>query len=295
MNEFSAALDSGRFVVTGELNPPKGTDLAGLEASAQLLKDWLDAVNLTDSYTARMTMSPLAPALRVRDIGVTPILQVTGRDRNRIAIQADLLSAYALGLDNVVCMSGDDPAAGDHPDAKAVFDLGAIALLEAVSALNGGRDLSGNALSGSTDFCAGAVANPGADDLPKEIERLGEKVAAGARFIQTQPVYDLADFEPFIQASANLNVHILAGIIPLKSVAMARHLNDNVPGIKVPDAIIRQLDAADDLVATSLEIAAETINALRNVCVGVHIMAIGWNQHIPTILQMAGVPAPDRG
>ena len=288
MRSFAQKLAS-KFVITCELNPPKGTDLTGLLASGSALKAWVDAVNLTDSHTARMAMSPLAPAMRLQELGLDTILQITGRDRNRIALQADLLSAHELGLHNIVCMSGDDPAAGDHPDATAVFDLEAIGLLKAVQALNRGRDVGGNELAGQTAFCAGAVANPGAADLTKEIQRLGDKVDAGAQFIQTQPVFDSADFEPFVEAAKGLDTHILAGIMPLKSIKMALHLNDEVPGINIPDTLINALQEADDLATTSLEIAAHTIKSLRNVCAGVHIMALGWERNIPKILKMAGI------
>ena len=289
MSAFAQKLASGTFVVTGELNPPKGTDLVALMESGAALKGWVDAVNLTDSHTARMTMSPVAPAVRLQALGLETILQITGRDRNRIAVQADLLSAHELGLHNVVCMSGDDPAAGDHPDAKAVFDLEAIGLLQAVQALNQGCDLGASELAGSTTFCAGAVANPCAKDLNKEIQRVSDKVAAGAQFFQTQPIFDIAHFEPFIEATHHLDTRILAGIMPLKSVKMAMNLNANVPGIDIPDKVINTLEQADDLVTTSLEIAAQMISHLMGTCAGVHIMAIGWDRHIPKILDQAGV------
>ena len=234
-------------------------------------------------------MSPVAPAVRLQALGLETILQITGRDRNRIAVQADLLSAHELGLHNVVCMSGDDPAAGDHPDAKAVFDLEAIGLLKAVQALNQGCDLSASELAGSTAFCAGAVANPGAQDLGKEIQRVSDKIAAGAQFFQTQPVFDIAHFEPFIEAADRFNTCILAGIMPLKSVKMAMNLNANVPGIDIPDNVINALEQADDLMAASLEIAAQMISRLTGICAGVHIMAIGWDRHIPKILDQAGI------
>ncbi len=289
MSRFARKLASQAFVVTSELNPPKGTDLTALKDSGTMLKSWVDAVNLTDSHTAKMTMSPLAPAVRLQELGLETILQVTGRDQNRIAVQAGLLSAHELGLQNVVCMSGDDPASGDHPDAKAVFDLEAIGLLKAIHALNQGRDLGGSELDGRTAFCAGAVANPGATDLDKELQRLSDKVDAGAQFIQTQPVFDIADFEPFVEASGGLDTYILAGIMPLKSVKMAMNLNANVPGINIPDGVITALQNADDLVQKSLEIAAHTVRSLTGMCAGVHIMALGWEGNIPKILDMAGI------
>ena len=289
MSSFEQVLESGRFVLTCELNPPKGTDLVALFEKADRLRNIVDAFNLTDSHTARMAMTPLAVAHLLVDRGLEPILQITTRDRNRIALQGDLLGADALGVHNVVFMGGDSPATGDHPDAKPVFDVYASLMLKAATSLQAGTDMAGNSLSGKPHFCIGAVVNPGAPDLDEEIMRMGEKIDAGASFFQTQAVYQPAAFERFARAAAQFPIPILAGIIPLKSVQQAEYMNAHVPGITVPDAIIREIGDADDRVVASLAIAARTIRALDGMCQGLHIMAIGWEAYIPTLLEQAGI------
>lgn len=288
MGRFRERLDAGDFLVTSEFTPPKGTDLSEVAAKADLLRDFVDAVNLTDSHRARMTMAPVGAAKTLLDRGVDPIVQVTGRDRNRIAIQAELLAAASLGVENLLCMSGDNPAAGDHPEAKPVFDLEAIGILRTIDALNAGRDLGGNELSGTPEFCAGAVANPGADDLDTELGRLEQKLAAGARFFQTQPVFDIDRYESFSTRAESLGAAVLPGVLLLKSAKMGRMLNENVPGIHIPDSALKRLEASSDKRATSVEIAAETVAALRPIARGVHFMAIGWERHIPSVLEAAG-------
>lgn len=289
MSKLENVLDSGEFVLTCELNPPKGTDLVALFEKADQLKNVVDAFNLTDSHAARMAMTPLAVAHLLVDRGLEPILQITTRDRNRIALQGDLLGADALGVHNVVFMGGDPPSTGDHPDAKPVFDVYSSRMLQAASALQAGTDMAGNPISGKPHFCIGAVVNPGAPDLGEEIMRMGEKIEAGASFFQTQAVYEPASFERFAQAAAQFSVPILAGIIPLKSSKQARYMNARVPGINVPEAIIQEIGNAGDGTAASLAIAARTIRALDGMCQGLHIMAIGWEAYIPELLRQAGV------
>ncbi|HWO73708.1 MAG TPA: methylenetetrahydrofolate reductase [Dehalococcoidia bacterium] len=290
MPTFAESLKSGRFLVTAELNPPKGTDLGELLRKAESLRDWVDAFNLTDSASAIMTMSPLGAAKALIDHGFEPIVQVTGRDRNRIAIQGDLLAGAALGVHTIVCMGGDPPGAGDHPDAKPVFDFDTLSLLRAAKALNNGADFMGKALKGSPQYCIGAVANPGAPDLDKEIARMGEKVDEGAEFFQTQAVYDPEAFAKFMERAKAFGKPVLAGFIVLKSGDMARRLNATLPGVSVPEPIIAELDAAADKAAKSVEIAGRVIAAVKPLCQGVHIMAIGWESRIPAILQAAGIP-----
>ncbi len=289
MRRFRERLDAGNFLITCEFTPPKGTDLRGVSEKASLLRDHVDAVNLTDSHRALMTMAPVGAARALLDQGVAPIVQVTGRDRNRIAIQAELLAAASLGVENLLCMSGDNPAAGDHPDAKPVFDLEAIGLLRAIEALNQGRDLGGKELSGTPSFCAGAVANPGADDLEGELNRLEQKLAAGARFFQTQPVFDIDRYEAFAARAETLGAAVIPGVLLLKSAKMGRMLNENVPGISIPEATLKRLETTSDRRATSVEIAAEVVAALRPVARGVHFMAIGWEKEIPRVLETAGL------
>jgi 5,10-methylenetetrahydrofolate reductase len=292
LSSFADVLKSGRFAVTTEMVPPKGTDLAPLFEKAEMLKGSVDGFNLTDSASSRMTMAPLAVAHLLLDRGMEPILQFTCRDRNRIALQSDLLSAYALGISNVLCMSGDDPTAGDHPDTKAVFDLDAITLLRAISSLNAGEDMTGHQLRGTPSFFVGAVANPGATDLDKELRRMEEKVEAGAGFFQTQAVYDPGAFEKFMDAAQRFGAPVLAGHILLRSADMARRLNATLPGFFVPEEIIRELDGAEDRAAKSVEIASRVIQQIKPLCQGVHIMAVGWESRISEVLRAAGFSSP---
>ncbi len=289
LQTFSESLKSGKFVVTAELNPPKGTDLSRLFEHAEVLSGMVDAFNLTDSPGANMTMAPISAAHLMLDRGIEPILQVTGRDRNRIALQGEILAAGALGIRNILCMSGDPPGRGDHPDAVGVFDLQAETLLEAVKAMNSGVDMYGNELRGAPTIFAGAVANPGADDLDRELVRMEEKVRMGAAFFQTQAVYDAARFEKFMETARRFDVPVLAGMIVLKSARMARFLNDKLPGVSVPDSIIEEMDSAEDPAATGIAITSRLIREVRDTCDGTHIMAIGWESRIPAILSGAGL------
>ena len=284
MSKLAAAFEAGRFVVTSELTPPKGADLGPLIDKALALEGTVDAFNLTDSHASRMAMAPMAAAHLLIDRGIEPIVQMTSRDRNRMALQADMLGAYALGVRNVVFMGGDPPKNGDHPEAKPVFDLESAAVIGAAESLNSGTDMMGNALSGTPQLFLGAVVNPGADDLDKELSRLDEKREAGARFFQTQAVYEPAAYERFIRAVEGMDVHLLTGIIPLKSVKMATYMNERVPGVNIPDALIEEISAAEDRKATSVEQAARIIREVRAMAAGVHIMAIGWEDLIPDIL-----------
>ena len=289
MTKLSEALSSHAFTVTAELNPPKGTTLDGLFEKAERLKGLVRAFNLTDSAASKMSMSPMAVGHHLLDRGIEPTVQVTCRDRNRLALQADLLAAYSLGVPNILCMTGDPPKGGDHPDTKPVFDLGVTELLLAVSSLQSGHDLGGNELKGNPALFAGAVVNPGAPDLAKELGRMEEKIDAGAKFFQTQAVYDPASFEGFMKKVEQFRVPVMAGYIILKSGRMARYLNDNLPGISVPDALIGELDGADDKQAASIKIAGRLIDEIRPMCQGVHIMAMGWESRIPQVLEAAGV------
>ena len=289
MQTFSKVLESGKFVVTSELNPPKGTDLSILFRHAEALNGMVDAFNVTDSAGANMTMAPFAAAHIMLDRGIEPILQVTGRDRNRIALEGEILAASALGITNILCMSGDPPGRGDHPDAVGVFDLRAETLLDAVKAMNSGTDMYGNDLKGTPSIFAGAVANPGADDVDHELARMEEKVRRGAAFFQTQAVYDAAAFEKFMETARGFGVPVLAGMIVLKSARMARFLNDKLPGVSVPQSIIDEMDSARDRPAAGVQITARLIREVRDMCDGTHIMAIGWESRIPAILAAANL------
>ena len=240
-------------------------------------------------------MDPVIVGHFLLDRGIEPIVQMTSRDKNRIAIQASMLGAAALGIDNLVFMGGDPPKNGDHPDAKPVFDLFASQLLEAAGALNSGIDLMGNRLNAPTHFLVGAVVNPGAPDKQVEIDNARRKIDAGATFFQTQAIYDVDLFTDFMEA-AKLDKPVLAGIIPVKSIKMAQYMNEKVPGINIPDYLIKRIaDAGDDREKSahiSIDIAATTIREITGTCNGVHIMAIGWEGKIPAILEAAGVGGP---
>ena len=289
MSHLATALDGDGFVVTSELTPPKGTSLDSLVDRARSLSRHVDAFNVTDSHAARMAMAPMAVSHILLDHGVEPIMQITGRDRNRIAIQADLLGAWALGVRNIAFMGGDPPGTGDHPDAKGVFDVVSADIIRAAAGMSGGADMAGNSLDGSPDFRIGAVVNPGARDLDREIARMVEKREAGATFFQTQAIYDAGAFERFADKVDSLDVQLLAGILPVKSPKMAAYMNEHVPGIDVPDALIAKLADSSDRAATSSEMAAAIISEIRPMCRGVHVMAIGWEDKVPGILEAAGV------
>lgn len=290
MIRFSDSLKSKQFLVTAELSPPKGTDLGPIFDKAEYLKDVVCAFNLTDSHRSMMSMSPLAVAHLLAGRGIESILQITCRDRNKIALQADVLAASALGASNILCLTGDHPKSGDHPDAKAVFDMEAVALLRTIKSLESGVDMNGNPLNGTPEYCAGAVANPGAEDLGKELARLEDKLDAGAKFFQTQAVYDPSTLERFMKVAEQYKVPILAGYIMLKSAKMAKDFDENLPGVSVPNWIIENLDKAEDRGLASVEIAAKVIHDIKDICRGVHIMAIGWEKRIPDVIQRAELP-----
>ena len=274
MSQLSDSLASNPFTLTAELNPPNGTGLDELFAAADALKDSVAAFNLTDSAASRMAMAPLAVARLLNERGVESTLQIAGRDRNRLAIQADMLAAHALGVENIVCMTGDPPSGGDHPDAKPVFDLGAEDILKAAVSLESGHDLAGNALKGSPHFLRGAVVNVAVPDLGKEIGRMEGKIEAGAEFFQTNAVYEPAGFEAFMKQVEGLKVPIHAGIIMLKSARQARYMTEKIPVVEVPDPLIDELERAESRVATSLAMAGRIVRDVAPMCHGVHIMAI---------------------
>jgi 5,10-methylenetetrahydrofolate reductase len=249
----------------------------------------VDAINVTDQQSSVMTLGSLAACRLLQERGIEPIYQVTCRDRNRIALQSDLLSAHALGIENVLCLTGDYVTLGDHPEAMPVFDLDSVTLLRTVTTLQEGHDLSGKQLKGSPRFFAGAVVSPGSRPLEPQIAKMAKKVRAGARFFQTQAVYDTGQFTQFMDRIGHLSVPVLVGIILLKSAGMARFMNRNVAGVNVPNHLIEEMADAEDRVRTSIDIAGRLIRSVRQVCQGVHLMALGWERHIPAILQMAGV------
>ena len=291
MSKLSTNLISKKFTVTCELNPPKGINLEKLFKKAELLKERVVAINITDSAGSNMTMAPIAVSHLLNNRGIEPILQITGRDRNRIAIQADLIAASTLGITNILTMSGDPPKHGDHPDAKPVFDLNSTQVLDAMRAMQAGKDLGGNSLEGNPEFFRGAVVNPGAKDLETEFVKMEEKIASGAQFFQTQAIFEPDALEKFMITAKKFNVPILAGIIVLKSTKMANYLNSYLPGISIPKNIIKSLELSDRdaIKKESVSITANIIKEIRNMCDGIHIMAIGWENMIPNILDESNI------
>ncbi len=289
---LQSKLESGKFVITAEVGPLKGTDVTEVGEVAELLKDKVDAANVTDQQSSVMRLGSLVVSHILTKKGLEPVFQMTCRDRNRIALQSDLLSAWVMGIKNVLAITGDLPALGDHPQAKAVYDLDSVTLLHTISRLNEGYDLAGNELTGKPSLFPGAVVKVESDteaSMELQIIKMERKIAAGARFFQTQAVYDTEHFAKFMRRVEKFKVPILAGVIPLKSAGMARFMNKNVSGVFVPEELIDRMVEAEDKTQTGIEIAADLIKQLKPLCQGVHIMAIGWEKKVPTIIQAAGL------
>lgn len=289
MSNFKNRLAEGKFVVTSEIGPPKGTDIEFLK-EAEILKGKVDAVNVTDLQSSVMRLGALATCKLLVDMGIEPVFQITCRDRNRLALQSDLLSAYVLGIRNVLILTGDHTILGDHPDAKPVFDLDSVTLLKVASDLMEGKDMAGNELKGKPEFFLGAVVNPGYEPLDLQLIKMEKKIKAGAKFFQTQAVYDLDVFEKFMKKVEKFNVPILGGIVLLKSAGMARYMNENVAGVTVPDKYIKMMSKADkkERPKVSIQIAAELIKGMKDLCQGVHIMPLGWDKYVPEVLRESG-------
>jgi methylenetetrahydrofolate reductase (NADPH) len=291
ISSFKKALELGKFVVTSEVAPPKGTNLEKMPHHIDLLKDKVDAMNVTDHQSSVMRFPSLGGALLVKEMGGEPILQMTCRDRNRLALQADLLFAASRGINNVLCLTGDSVILGDHKEAKGVFDLDSSQLLAAIRRLEKGKDLGGNDLDGSVSFCAGAIVTPEANPIEPQLIKFEKKIEAGAEFIQTQAVYDLDNFTQFMEYARQFPVKILAGIILLTSAPMARFMNKNVAGVNVPQELIDEMASAQKgrALDKGIEIAGRMIRRIRDekMCDGVHIMAIGREELVPDIISAA--------
>jgi methylenetetrahydrofolate reductase (NADPH) len=284
--------EKGKFVVTAEVGPLKGTDTTELMEAVEVLKGKVDAANVTDQQSSVMRLGSLAVCHLLKTKGLEPVFQMTCRDRNRLALQSDLLSAAVLGIENVLSITGDLPVLGDHPEAKPVYDLDSVHLLWVMNKLNEGFDMQGNELKGKPSFFPGAVVNPGADtEAARELQliKMEKKIEVGARFFQTQAIYDPSAFAKFMKRAGKFGVPILAGIIPLKSAGMAKFMNKNVSGVFVPDALIEKMTTAEDKTQMGIEIAADLIKELKDMCQGVHIMAIGWEKKVPLVLEAAGI------
>jgi methylenetetrahydrofolate reductase (NADPH) len=292
-SKFKSQLDSGKFVITSEIGPPKGTNIDKMLHHIGILKDRVDGINVTDHQSSVMRFPSIGGCLAIKEQGGEPILQMTCRDRNRMALQAELLFAHVRGVSNVLCLTGDAVPVGDHKEAKGVFDLDSVQLLRAIKTMESGKDLGGNDLDGNVEFCAGAIVTPEANPIEPQLIKFEKKIEAGAEFFQTQAVYDLDKFAKFMQFARRFPVKILAGIVLLSSAKMAKYMTENVPGIFVPQHFIDELANAPKGTALNkgIEIAGRMIATLKKetICDGVHIMAIGREEVVPDILAAAGL------
>ena len=288
-------INSGKFIVCGEIGPPQSSDGDVIRRKAQYFKGIADAVNITDNQTAIPRLSSIASAKILLDEGVEPIIQMTCRDRNRLAIQSDLLGAAALGIRNVLCLTGDYQKLGDNPEAKGVFDLDSIQLIATVAQMNSGYLLSGREMKKAPEFLIGGAANPFAVPFEMRLIRLYKKVKAGVNFIQTQPVFDPELFIRWMEKVVEMGLHekvaILAGVMPVKSVNTLLHMREDVPGVKIKDVYIRRMEKAADPQAEGIKIAVEIIQTVKNIkgVRGVHIMPFMWESIMPTVLKEAGL------
>ncbi|KPJ63394.1 MAG: methylenetetrahydrofolate reductase [Planctomycetes bacterium DG_23] len=289
MSNLSESLADGKFTVTGEIGPPKGVDTDEMFHEAEYYKGVVAAVNVTDIQSSVMRLGSMAVCHQLLDMGIEPVFQMTCRDRNRLAMQSDLLSAYVLGIRNVLAITGDHVALGDHPQAMPVFELDSVQLLKVIAGLEAGKDMAGNDLAGAPEFFKGAVVTPCADPVEPQIIKLEKKVAAGAQFIQTQAVYEPGRFEEFMKKVEHIDVPILVGIVLLKSAGMAKYMNANVAGVVVPDEMMEEMAsvAKEDRQKKSVEIAARLIREMRLMCQGAHIMPLGWDSLVPQVLKEA--------
>ena len=293
-------LASGKFAVTVEAGPPKGTNPEVIQKKGDLLRQYCDAVNVTDNQTAIVRMSSLASCLLLKQMGIEPVMQVVTRDRNRIALQSDVLGAAAWGIGNILCLSGDHPKLGNHPQSKAVFDIDSVQLIQTLKNMRDeGKFINGDEISGEVPLFIGAAANPFADPFELRVPRLAKKIKAGADFIQTQAVFDINRFADWMkivtERGLDKETHILAGIIPIKSAGMARYMRDNVSGVIVSEEIVARMEKAEDAEAEGVKIALELIAKVKEIpgVHGIHIMAVGWEKRVPEIIDRAGLlPRP---
>lgn len=283
----------GEFVVSAEVGPPKGTNIDDLVEEAKKYLGKCAAINVTDNQSSVMRLGSLATCKILKDAGLNPIFQLACRDRNRIALQSDLLSAAAFGIDNVLALTGDHTKMGDHPQAKPVFDLDSVSLLHTMSLMEQGMDLGGNPIVGEApSFAKGAVVSPCSDSVDAQLMKMERKVAAGAEYFQTQAVFEPEKFIEFMEKAKQFGKPVQLGIIIPKSVGMCRFMNANVAGVHVPESMIEELKADKEKTKagiTGVEIAARIIKECKPYCEGVHIMSLGWESKIPGLLEQAGL------
>jgi methylenetetrahydrofolate reductase (NADPH) len=281
---LSRKMGDNRFVITAELAPPRGSDMGAFLRMAEFVAPHVDAINVTDNQGANMRMTPLtAAALLVRE-GIEPIMQLTCRDRNRLALQSDLLGASAMGIHNVLALTGDHISCGDHRQGRAVFDLDSVMLIQMIRGLNEGVDINGKPLDGSTTFFAGAAAAPEVEPFIVTRPKLVKKAAAGARFFQTQAVFEPQKLTMFCDTVETLGVKVVAGILVLRSAKMAEYINRNIPGLKIPPAVVERLANSPEPAVEGLRIATELALRCRDLCQGVHLMAMGRDEVVPEIV-----------
>jgi methylenetetrahydrofolate reductase (NADPH) len=296
-------LESGAFAVTSECGPPRGADPQVIREKGELLRGSVDAINVTDNQTSVVRMSSIAACVILKEMGLEPICQMTTRDRNRIAIQSDLLGAAALGMNNLLCLSGDHQRFGDHPTAKNVYDIDSIQLIYAVHQMREeGKFINGGEIKTPPKFFIGAAANPFADPFAIRVPRLAKKAAAGVDFIQTQCIYNMDKFKEWMKGVVDRGLHekvkILAGVTPMKSVGMARYMKKSVPGMDVPDEVIKRLQGAGkgNAATEGIKFCVEQIQELKGMegIAGVHLMAIEWEEKVPEMVKAAGLfPRPE--
>jgi len=297
MSRLHQQLAAGKFVITGEIGPPKGVNVEPvLHEADRYLKDSVVAVNVTDNQTAVMRVGSMAVSRLLVERGIEPVFQMVCRDRNRIALQSDALSAAVLGIENLLALTGDHVVMGDHREARPVHDLDSVDLLQALSRLEAGSDMgvdmkgNPNLLDGTPKFFKGCCTTPCGPNPEAQVIKLEKKVEAGAQFVQTQAVYDPATFEKFMARIRHIKVPVLVGIVALKSAAMAKYMNRSVPGVQVPDAIIQQMADApkEDRKKVSAEIAGDLVRHMRPMCQGAHLMTLGWDDIVPEIIARSG-------
>lgn len=300
LSNLQKVIESGAFVVTGELGPPKSAEREKVEHHAEMLRGYVDAFNLTDNQTAIVRTSSIACGTMLVQMGLDPIIQITCRDRNRIAIQSDVLGAVSMGIKNILCLQGDHAKFGNEPSAKNVYDLDSMNLISSLKAMRDDQVfIGGEKLAAPIDIYIGAVENPFADPFEYRAYRLAKKVEAGADFIQTQAIYDMERFERWMEKVRELGIHkrvpILAGVIPIKSLGAARYMKNNVSGMIVPDEVFERIKGASDKKEEGIKLCVETIEHLKHVegLAGVHIMAVAWEEIVPEIVTRAGLlPRP---
>ncbi|MDH4140545.1 MAG: methylenetetrahydrofolate reductase [Coriobacteriia bacterium] len=289
MSRLREALEASEFVVTGEIAPPSGTNVEQMRRSIEIVGPFCHALNVTDNQGATLHLSSLAASKVVLDMGFEPVFQQTCRDRNRLALQSDLLSASTLGVENVLVLSGDDPRLGDHPHAKGVFDLDSTQLIAIAAGMNEGRDMMDRDLDGGTDFLIGAALFPEAEPWDVQFARAGHKAEAGARFFQTQAVFDMSKIRRAVEALRPTGAKIIAGILLLKSPRVVDFINERLAGLMVPDDIAERIRSASDPAEESIQLAIEQASELRGITDGIHVMHLGVDEAVERIVRGAGI------